>query len=290
MLHRSADGSVVARRVVTDAADSVYFAYELAIESGGQPDTFLASFRPLDPSSAGLDPAEWRIQGSAAFPPQRTIHLGESIAIPLGVAPGSGASLTDEIAVDGRPLRVEAGTLYLRDKLALGRSRLFLTMELRRRGIELTPPANQGSSPPPDPTIPGVPRQFVAADAEFKTQLFLRLSVNGGPETDLPSARGRLIWFSPSGRGRYILSLVPRPELGFVKAGEARGGYLNLQMGGDSFVLTSGASIAPAGAPYFVYALHDPEWEPAASSQRDKPQAGSVGPEEIASLRKEQVK
>jgi hypothetical protein len=31
-LHRSTDGSVVARRIVADAADDVYFAYELSIE------------------------------------------------------------------------------------------------------------------------------------------------------------------------------------------------------------------------------------------------------------------
>jgi hypothetical protein len=289
-IHRSSDGSVVARRIVTDAADKLYFAYELDIGPGGQPDAFLASFRPPDPVGIGLDPSQLAMRTPTAFPPRRAVHLGESMAISLGVVPGSGATLIDEVIVEGTPLIVEAGALYLRDKSVLGLARLHLNRELRKRGIQPPPRPNQPSSPPPAPTIASAPRQFAAADVEFKATLFLRLRVNGGPEIDLPSARGRLIWFSLPARGRYILTLVPRPELGFVKAGEARGGYVNLQMDGDPFVLTSGAPIAPGGAPYFVYALHDREWAPASSSQRGKPQAGSVGLEEIVALRKEPVK
>jgi hypothetical protein len=113
-LHRSADGSVVARRIVTDAADKVYFAYELAIEPSGQADAFLASFRLLEPAGAGLDPARSIMQTPTTIPPQRMIHLGESTAVPLGVALGSGATLTDEIVVGATPLSAEAGMLHLR--------------------------------------------------------------------------------------------------------------------------------------------------------------------------------
>lgn len=288
VLHRSGDGAIGARRILTDPADNVYFAYELAVTPQGQPDTFLVSFHPMDLGDGGTDPGAGTKRGPAAFPPERIIHLGETVAIPLGVAPGSGITLIDEVVVDRTPLRVEQ-LLFMRDRMPLLLANLSLTLELRRRGIEPTPPGRQGSGPPPVPVITGVPRRFAAADVEFKS-LFLRIRVNGGPEVEVPSARGRLIWFSLPGRGRYILSLVPRPELGFVKAGEARGGYLNLQMDGNSFVLMSGDSIAPAGAAYFVYALHDPEWEPASLSQKGKPEAGSVGLEEVVSLRKEQPK
>jgi hypothetical protein len=288
VLHRSGDGAIVARRILTDPADNVYFAYELAVAPQGQPDTFLVSFRPIDPREGGTDPDSGTKQGPAAFPPERMIHLGETVAIPLGVVPGSGITLIDEIVVDRAPLRVEEFLFAMRDRMSLLLAKAPLILELRNRGIEPTPPSNEGSGPPPVPIVTGVPRRFAAADAEFKASLFLRIRMNGGPEVELPSARGRLIWFSLPGRGRYILSLVPRPELGFVKAGEARGGYLSVQIDGDSFVLTSGTSIAPAGAAFFVYALHDPEWEPASLSQRGKPQAGSVGLEEIVSLRKEQ--
>jgi len=287
-LHRSADGSVVARRIVRDAEGDVNFGYQVVFEPAGQPDSFLTSFRSLDPANFGPDLAQPGSRRPAAFPPQHVIHLGDSVEIPLGVAAGSSATLIDEIIVDKTPRRAEESPLH--GWVALAMSRLLLTMELRRRGIEPAPLANQEASPPPSLAITGMPHQFAAADAEFKTQLFFRLSVNGDPEVDLRSAHGRLIWFSLPGRGRYILSLTPRPELGFAKAGEARGGYLSLQIDGDSFVLTSGASIASESVPCVVYALHDPEWEPTASSQRGKPWAGSVGPEEIASLRKERAK
>ncbi len=287
MLHRSGDGAVVARRILTDPADNVYFAYEIAVASG-QPDTLLVSFRPIDPGERGADPGSGTKRGPTAFPPERMIHLGETVAIPLGVVPSSGIPLIDEVVVDRTPLRGEELLFTMRDRMSLLLAKSALTVELRKRGIEPTPPSNEGSGPPPVLIVAGVPRRIAAADAEFKASLFLRIRMNGGPEVELPSARGRLIWFSLPGRGRYVLSLVPRPELGFVKAGEARGGYLSLQIDGDSFVLVSGTSIAPAGAAFFVYALHDSEWEPASLSQRGKPQAGSVGLEEIVSLRKEQ--
>jgi hypothetical protein len=56
------------------------------------------------------------------------------------------------------------------------------------------------------------------------------------------------------------LSLVPRPELGFRKAGEVRGSSLSFVIGKDTFTLSTGGRIAPGQAAYSLYVLHDPDF------------------------------
>lgn len=68
------------------------------------------------------------------------------------------------------------------------------------------------------------------------------------------------------GHGRYILALTPRPNLGFVQAGEVRGGIVTFTAGGDEVLLQSPAMIAPGDAPYILYVLHDVAWVPTARS------------------------
>jgi hypothetical protein len=69
-------------------------------------------------------------------------------------------------------------------------------------------------------------------------------------------------------RGRFILSLAPRSELGFSKAGEVRGGVITFTVGKDAFTLESPTMIVSGNAPYIVYVLHDADWEPSARSLR----------------------
>lgn len=101
-----------------------------------------------------------------------------------------------------------------------------------------------------------------------------------------PGATGTLVWFYLPKRGRYILSLVPRPELGFAKVGEVRGGTIRFQMAGDEFALESYTPVAPGSAPYTLYVLHDGDWEPTARNQVDQSLTGSVSPGELAALLK----
>ena len=76
------------------------------------------------------------------------------------------------------------------------------------------------------------------------------------------------MWLYLPGRGRYILSLVPRPELDFKVAGEFRGGKAALTVGTDLISLECNNEIAPGHAPYRLYILLDPLWEPTAQSQK----------------------
>jgi hypothetical protein len=112
---------------------------------------------------------------------------------------------------------------------------------------------------------PGQPRDFRASDVELTIQS-PRLSINGRPDQSstrrFDEVSGSIVWFYTSQRGRYILSLVPHPELGFRKAGEVRGSSLSFMLGNDTFALSTGGRIAPGQAAFNLYVLHDPNWRP----------------------------
>jgi hypothetical protein len=112
---------------------------------------------------------------------------------------------------------------------------------------------------------PGPARDFRTDDVQLSLQA-PRLSING--KLDETSAQrydavsGAVVWFYAAKRGRYILSLAPRPELGFRKAGEVRGSSLSFTLGNDTFTVSTGGRIAPGQAPFNLYVLHEPEWKP----------------------------
>ncbi len=93
-----------------------------------------------------------------------------------------------------------------------------------------------------------------------------RLSINGKLDESstkrFDEVSGGVVWIYVGKRGRYILSLVPHPELGFRRAGEVRGSSLSFVVGNDTFSLSTGGRIAPGQGSFNLYVLHDPDWKP----------------------------
>ena len=112
---------------------------------------------------------------------------------------------------------------------------------------------------------PGTSRDFRTADVELTIQA-PRLSING--KLDATSSKrfdevsGPVVWLYIAKHGRYLLSLVPHPELGFQRAGEVRGSSLSFTIGNETFSVNAGARIAPGQSPFNLYVLHDPNWKP----------------------------
>jgi hypothetical protein len=73
---------------------------------------------------------------------------------------------------------------------------------------------------------------------------------------------GPAVWFYLPNHGRFILSLLPHPDLGFVKAGEIRGSTLTFTIGTDTYNLVSAERIAPGQHPFNLYVRHEPDWQP----------------------------
>ena len=115
-----------------------------------------------------------------------------------------------------------------------------------------------------------------------------RVTLNGAAQSTAartPNANGSLVWFYLPGRGRYVLSLAPRPELDFKKAGELRGGSIKFTLGEDTITLECSNEIASGHAPYVLYVLRDAVWEPTAQAQKGQFAIGSVDAGELVKLK-----
>ena len=236
-----------------DKANHTYLGYELVIEPEPA-NTYLATFgrlgtTPLDiAASYESANASWTMLELPAIPDPRLIDAGHTVTIDLFVDPATGEKLVDELSL--KVLHPIAGSTHR------------------------------------PPTVSGLARDFSVADAEFEI-LQPRVALNGsrqiaGGPASLRDLRAALVWFYFPEHGRYVLSLLPRADLGFKKAGEIRGGLLTFTLDGDSVRLECMRPIASGGAAFHLYVLHDDDWEPTSDRQKDWPADGSITAEEIA--------
>jgi hypothetical protein len=261
-------------RIVMDSVNHEYFGYEVLLEEQ-KPGTYLATFgkpgvSPMEAAataSAGLGP--WSVRTLALREP-RVVRDGDIISVELMTFAATGGKLIDDITIQPFSQRPTVGLLA-------------------RPGLQGLPGLTGAQAPPVNravPTVEGTARDFSAADAEMRLSQ-LRATINGTPQSitgRAPNVTGSLVWFYLPGRGRYILSLVPRPQLDFQKAGEVRGGAITLTLGGDAITLEPPLAIAAGNAPYVLYVLRDPEWEPTTLAQKGQFAVGSVAAEELTIL------
>jgi hypothetical protein len=92
-----------------------------------------------------------------------------------------------------------------------------------------------------------------------------RLSINGKLldwRAEYGAASGPLVSIYVPDRGRFTFSLVPRTDLGMLKAGEIRGSTMTWRWGNDEFSLSTDKRIGPGGGAYNLYVSHDPSFRP----------------------------
>jgi len=263
-------------RIVMDSVKHEYFGYEVLLEEQ-QPGTYLATFgkpgvSPLEAAAtAGAGQSPWSVR-TLVLPEPKVVRDGDVISIELMTFATTGDKLIDDITI--QPF-----------------SQRPTTRLLARPGLQGLPGLTGARAPLGNraaPTVEGTARDFSPADAEMRLSQ-LRATLNGTPQSitgRVSNVMGSLVWFYLPGRGRYILSLVPRPELDFQRAGEVRGGAITLTLGGDAITLESPSEIATGNAPYNLYVLRDPEWEPTTPAQKGQLAFGSVSAEELAILKR----
>ena len=237
---QTTDEPGVIHRVLLDRSGRVYAGYDVVVEVLPEPNTYRVSFQRLSmtPEIArrfmGDNPQEWtqlpRTGWNSSAP--RDIRGGDVIALRLFQNP-----VTKQAVVD------------------------YVTIQEPSRKFS-------GFNPTPERQFafaPGPSRDFKVADVEL-TIASPRLSINGKQDESstkrYDEVSGGAVWIYVARRGRYILSLVPHPELGFRRAGEVRGSSLSFVVGNETFELNTGRRIAPGSAPYNLYVLHEPDWKP----------------------------
>jgi hypothetical protein len=230
----------VIHRLLLDRARRVYVGYDAIVEPLSEPNTYRVTFRRLvmTPELAkqvlGESLSTWSQLPTPGWNPNtpKTVKGGEVLQLNLLVNTATSQRVVDYVTLQ-EP------------------SQQF-------RGFQRIPERKFTYAPGPS-------RDFRADDAELTIES-PRLSING--KLDESSARrydevsGSVVWIATGKRGRYILSLIPHPKLGFRKAGEVRGSSLSFVMGSDTFTLNTGGRIAPGQASFSLYVLHDPEWRP----------------------------
>jgi hypothetical protein len=233
-------------RVMIDRARHVYFGYEVRVEPLPQSVKYRVAFQQLDLAAEILqqihidDPASWsKLQlgapvGRPLYPFRDApdiVGALDVIAVDLMMNPGTGQKIVDYVVLQS------PSQSWSFDQFNQPLKRDFVY-------------------------APGTPRDFSIEDASLRLAE-PRVSINGAIEETTARAVGEVsgpaVWFSLRNRGRYILSLVPRPDLGFNKAGEVRGTSLTFTLG-DTFTVNSAKTIAPGEGPFNLYVRYDAGW------------------------------
>ena len=236
------DGPELIHRILLDPSQQIYVGYDVVVKALPEPNRYQVTFRSLTMTPKisqqvlGGDASRYRYRSMPTPgwgpPTPQEIRGGEVLEMNLLMNPTTRQRVTDYVTVQE----------------ASGRSSGF------------------NRYPDRDFTFtPGPSRDFRVEEALLTIQA-PRLSINGKLDASSTSrfdeVSGGVVWIYAGGRGRFILSLVPHPELGFRKAGEVRGSSLSFLLGSDTFTLSAGRSIAPGQAPFNLYVLHQPEWKP----------------------------
>lgn len=224
-------GEGVIHRFMSDRRQRVYFGYDVLIERLTEPNTYRLTFSQLTSDSVlrvlGDDAAMWTQLPAPDWggPAVRTIRAGEVLSLDLLTNAATGQKIVDYVTVKGASYDPDWSFIY----------------------------------------ETGTAQDFRAEDAalELRTP---QVSVNGqSGASAIPTGvvvYGATVWFYLPMYGRFVLSLMPHPGLGFVKAGEVRGSTLSFAIDNDTFNLVSAGRIAPGQRPFNLYVLHEPGWRP----------------------------
>jgi len=116
------------------------------------------------------------------------------------------------------------------------------------------------------PDLRLIPQDFSVDDAPISIKLPFKLFINSkeyqGHAIGWHLDVGSTMWLALPGRGRYILSLVPRAGYDFSKTGSIRNHVIMFNAGGDEYEIRTSGPVAGSGKAWNLYVLHQSAWEP----------------------------
>jgi hypothetical protein len=272
--------ATVTHRYFFDESDHTYFGYDVVIQPGKAANVYDVAFYDLSIGPLGfglrqqdsLDPAVWKKLPMPPLPAAQPITLTDALALPVFADPATGGVMSDKLSFVRMPQLLQNAPMMLRTVMVQGSSVVQGSSAFAARN--------------PAPVIDGPAREYSTEDAELHIQP-ARITINGTAEGHIGRVRaasGALVWIYVPGHGRYVLSLAPRTELGFAKAGEVRGDTVTFTAGKDQLRLDLTSAAAPGETAYVLYLLHDAEWAPTAQGQGGLVLCGSVSARELAAL------
>jgi len=288
-----------------------YFGCDAVFQPRGAEGAYFLTFQPLSLRGPDLaknfthtgmgNPSSWTYRPPAAYPVPQVVGPGETLAIDLtpagdeGQKPiGVGKRLIGYVEMPEPVLSRGAVEAQLQNITTPELQALYARLlradeELEARASEtreeISRQLNSSPRPPPAPPAPsvsGAAREVSAEDADLEVAL-PAVYINGAIQGSrlLVQLRGRLPWLYLPGRGRFVLSLVPRP--GFEQAGKVEGRALVLESGEDTIALQCSVPITTEYETYIVYVRHDRNWRPGPAPASPDPLLGTLDPAEVKS-------
>lgn len=80
---------------------------------------------------------------------------------------------------------------------------------------------------------------------------------------------GALVWFHVPGRGRFVLSLVPRDGYDFRKIALIEENRISFEFKGERYEWVSGGTVVAGGGTWHAWLLHDPDYTPEIASAEE---------------------
>jgi hypothetical protein len=233
-------GNGVLHRSVIDTANHTYFGYDLYAEPVAGTLQCRVSILPL--TSVSIDNSQQPVSrgaASASAGQAKPIQVDASYrAVFLPRYPGP------EMASDG-------------DTIALD---LLISPDGKQKVVDYIVVSCKS---PDSVRQSGVAQDVSLDDVEMRISDPLR-SVNGTPISGSrreAAVTGSLVWFYFPGKGRFILSIVPRRSQGFVLSGTIRDNLMSFRFGNDQYRVKSATTILGNGRTWNLYVLHDPSFE-----------------------------
>jgi hypothetical protein len=232
-------------RVMLDRVQKVYFGYVATVERLDG-DEFRVSFGPLPMTSElqrvlGADAGEWKALSAPRFPAAHVVRAGDVLELPLLTSSSWGQRLSEYVSVR-LPQQPGFDTRRPAFSFAPGEARDFRVEDVELRLAR--------------PTI-----RIVRQLSETRSVTGERINTTASSQQRRLEADvwAPVVWIYVPGQGRYLLSLVPRPN--FQRAGEVRGSTLRFTVGAANVSVTADR-IAPGDAAFNLYVLHEPKWVP----------------------------
>jgi hypothetical protein len=228
-LIESEDKPNLLHRVFVDGKNEMFFGYELLVEPVTGTRQFRVTVRPL--SEEYLQ----QLRARPAFQ-KRRLHPSYNAA-----------------AFSAVPQLVSDGDTFALDVLRNPRTGAKIVDVIQ---VTLNDPGLQeaeSNRPPSD---------FALEDVQLKVTNYT-LRVNGETVKQRPSGgcAGALVWFALGERGRFVLSLVPRPGYEFRKAGSVRHNTISFEWDGDTYEWESSLPVVGTGGNWNLWVLHDPDYK-----------------------------
>lgn len=132
---------------------------------------------------------------------------------------------------------------------------LFVNPSTRQKVTEYVTIA---SSAPAEARVEGPARDFAADDVDIAINS-PKVSIDGKPAFSWRgSISGQAVWVDLPSHGRFVFSLLPRPDLGMQKLGEIRGSLMTWRSGGHDYSIATSKRIAPGARAYHLYVFAVP--------------------------------